>query len=110
MLKKSFRLTLAKPLKFDKKFKTDLFILEIGESFDPYPRFAVVVPTKFCKKANARNRTKRLVFEGLSLLKDKVKISNYKILVLGNFSKLKLAQVYKSLEKVFDKADLLINA
>lgn len=100
-------MSLAKSAKFDKKFKTDLFILEIGRTDNPQPRFGVVVPAKFCKKAHARNRTKRLVSEGLNFLKDKVKVANYKILVRADFSKLTKQQVCQNLEKAFVKAGFI---
>lgn len=106
VLKKTYRLNLGKFDKFGPKVRSEQIVLSIGLDGNKTPKFAVVVPIKFCPKAVARNRTKRLIWENLAQLKERIRPGNYKILVWGDFSKLGKTQVGKKLEGIFAKAQV----
>lgn len=107
MIKRNLRLSLSKPVKFSRKFKNDQIILEIAQAQNPNPRFAVVVPARFCPQAVGRSRTKRLVWAGLSQLSNKILAADYKIKVCTNLSQFNLGQVYHRLVKLFSLAGSL---
>lgn len=107
MLDKNYRISLAKPQKFGRKISRDNLVLRAGFGKPAVAKFAVVVPVKFCPRAVDRNRTKRLIWQSLATLKEKIKPGVYKILVTGNFSALTPGEVLSKVAQVFEKGELI---
>ncbi|MDP2643224.1 MAG: ribonuclease P protein component [Candidatus Peregrinibacteria bacterium] len=62
--KKHIALILQKGESFDSK----LFVIRFWENKIGFPRFRIIVSTKFAKKAVDRNKTRRRIYEALRLI------------------------------------------
>ncbi|MFA6305192.1 MAG: ribonuclease P protein component [Candidatus Gracilibacteria bacterium] len=62
--KKYIALILEKGASFDSK----LFVIRFRENKIEFPRFRIIVSTKFAKKAVDRNRIRRQIYEALRLI------------------------------------------
>lgn len=71
MISKKFKIpkkNIALILQKGESFDSQLFVVRFWENKVGFPRFRIIVSTKFAKKAVDRNRTRRQIYEALRLI------------------------------------------
>jgi len=71
MISKKFKIpkkNIALILKKGESFDSKLFVVRFWENKVGFPRFRIIVSTKFAKKAVDRNKTRRRIYEILRLI------------------------------------------
>ncbi|MCK9186610.1 ribonuclease P protein component [Candidatus Gracilibacteria bacterium] len=100
--KKYIELILKKGESFDSK----LFVVRFWENKIGFPRFRIIVSTKFAKKAVDRNRVRRQVYEALRLIiKEKPSLKPLDMILIPKKQILskEFKEIYKITEELVTK-------
>ena len=101
MLSKKYRLPVQLFIKQRAQIlKSPYFLIRIYPTSNDYSRFAVVVSKKTSLKATQRNRMKRLAYNTLSTLKEKLSVFDYIINVLPKSGNLPKEEFIKKLHEL----------
>ncbi len=109
MIAKKFKIPkkhIALILKKGESFDSKLFVVRFWENKIEFPRFRIIVSTKFAKKAVDRNKIRRRIYEALRLItKEKSNLRHLDIVFIPKKQILKkeFQEIYKAAEELVTK-------